>query len=315
MAFPGWDFPYCHGPIDRKESEERLRAYSQMGAFLLRTKDTAGKEFVYSYLSYNNQVNHAKVLVKGRTFTIDDRKYEGGPSGVDLFDVVQQCMRLHEEAGQTQGSGVARPSPAMGGPVSKKKIATVGEPVIKSGHLCKRAIGRTFFGRDTWKERWFVLTKNELTYYSKPIKGVRKGKIDTGGIVGIETCTDRVGRPNVFAIFFEMYTLRVQSRTKAEMREWITAISNVMARVDTALPLGGESGDGGERAAAAAAAPAARAKTKSSVPTKYKAPWYFPEFSRVHCDKVMARAAPGDYIARVSSQGDRIVMVVKDEFF
>ena len=60
---------------------------------------------------------------------------------------------------------------------------------------------------------------------------------------------------------------------------------------------GGASGGGG--GGAHKSAPVA---PHSKIPEHLKAPWYFPEFTRVHCDKVMARAVPGDYIARNSSQ-------------
>eukprot|EP00037_Helgoeca_nana_P027728 m.319278 g.319278 ORF g.319278 m.319278 type:complete len:446 (-) comp27588_c0_seq11:1908-3245(-) len=327
------DFPYCHGPIDRKEAELRLRSYDQLQAYLLRTKDATGKEFVYSYLTFNKAVNHAKILIKGRTFTIDGRVYEGGPSGVDLFDVVAQCAKLHDEAGLAQGSGVARPrtstAAALGrsGPASAKKAskaAVADVPVVKSGHLCKRALGRSLFGRATWKERWFVLTAAELSYFSKPIKGTRKGKLATSGILGVESSADKGGNPFVFCILFKVFTLTVQAKSQQDREDWMRTLRDLIgesqAKVAT-LPKRSKDSrlteklKPGTSAATAAAGSAPSSKSKSMIPDHLKAAWYFPEFSRVHCDKVMARAAPGDYIARNSSQGNKIVMVVKDEFF
>jgi hypothetical protein len=196
--------------------------------------------------------------------------------------------------------------------------------VVKSGHLCKRALGRSLFGRATWKERWFVLTAAELSYFSKPIKGTRKGKLSTSGILGVESSADKGGNPFVFCILFKVFTLTVQAKSQQDREDWMRTLRDLIgesqAKVAT-LPKRSKDSrlteklKPGTSAATAAAGSAPSSKSKSMIPDHLKAAWYFPEFSRVHCDKVMARAAPGDYIARNSSQGNKIVMVVKDEFF
>jgi hypothetical protein len=67
-----------------------LKRYNQIGCYLLRNKDKHGSEFVYSYLSVGNKVNHAKVLIKGRTYVID------GETGPLHFDDQQLRLGLRQ---------------------------------------------------------------------------------------------------------------------------------------------------------------------------------------------------------------------------
>eukprot|EP00041_Stephanoeca_diplocostata_P014179 m.255198 g.255198 ORF g.255198 m.255198 type:complete len:911 (+) comp19611_c0_seq2:217-2949(+) len=290
--FPGWDFPFCHGVINRAEAERRLLKFNQIGAYLIRCKDKSGVEFVYSYLDAPGEVQHARIEIKGRSYVVDGRKYTCDGSGVDLFDIVETCSAMHEEAGAKQGSGLARPR-------------EIKVPVIKSGHLCKRAIGKSmFFGRDNWKERWFVLDANNLTYYSKPINGSKKGKVPVKQLCGVESCIAASGKPFVFCIMFKHYTMYVQAHSETDRNDWVRQLTVIIRNVR------------GEHSGIASIPEiCASTATKEDAIFGLSAPWYFPDYDRVMIDRIMARAVPGDYIGRNSSDGTKIVIVVKDEYF
>lgn len=278
--------------INRAESERRLLNFNQIGAYLIRCKDKSGSEFVYSYLDLEDTVRHAKIEVKGKSYIVDGRKYTCDASGVDLFDVVETCSAMHKEAGMVQGSGLARPR--------ESKV-----PVIKSGHLCKRALGKSIlFGRDNWKERWFVLDSKDLTYYSKPINGIKKGKVPVDQLCGVESCVAASGKPYVFCILFKHYTMYVQAHSESDRNDWVHQLTVIIRNA-------------GDARAGTKPIPEVSSYTapKEGAIFGLSAPWYFPEFDRVMTDKIMARAVPGDYIGRNSSDGNKIVIVVKDEYF
>lgn len=323
--FPQWDYPFNHGFIDRKVCEKRLRDSRQKGVCLFRCKDQQGTEFVYSYYDAAGY-RHAKIEIKGFTFSIDNKKYQLDHTA-DLADVFEQSIIMHKESGMSEPVGLSRPQ------------EKTEEPVIRAGTMSKRAIGRSLLGFDNWKIRFFELTKSALVYYNKQ-GGTKKGAIQVNQMVAVEkTKPELYGKKFVFLIVFKYYICYVQAQSVEDQDGWVSALQELIKvgnRVNTTYCPGllkhgrwnccqSKNRSAGCHktsfflempGAGPGAATIAREQSLNPVaqiPAHLNAPWYFPEFSRSVCETIMKSANPGEYIGRKSRYGDKIVMMVMDE--
>lgn len=115
---------------------------------------------------------------------------------------------------------------------------------VKQGVMCKRAQGKSKFGRDNWKDRFFVLTPQELSYWegfggpSHP--GAKlKGTLDLSKVVVVEAVPDEAFKPqrkNTIQITYDEATLYTQAQTPEEREEWLAEIRRQVKGNDGLLP-------------------------------------------------------------------------------
>eukprot|EP00040_Diaphanoeca_grandis_P037152 m.240647 g.240647 ORF g.240647 m.240647 type:complete len:909 (-) comp33766_c0_seq1:82-2808(-) len=293
--FPHWDYPFNHGPIERKEAEKRLQKCGQ-ACFLIRSKGTGGTEYVYSFFD-STGYRHAKIEITNNAYVLDGKEYKQNTKP-DLYDVVSGFEQLHKENNIAVGAGLPRPD-----------LTTTR--ILISGQMCKRAVGKSMFGKDGWKIRWFELSSTYLRYFSRK-DGPKKGAIKVSQMVACEP-TDPVlfGKPNVFLIVFQQFICYIQTQDQASLNAWVLELRKLIRagnRVITSFCPGSFAGGKWNCCGKQSRAEGCR-------PTSFfhAAPWYFPELSRQTCELIMKTAHPGDYIARKSGDGHKIVMMVMDD--
>jgi hypothetical protein len=110
-------------------------------------------------------------------------------------------------------------------------------PLLK-GMMTKRAQGKRKGGIKTWKDRYFVLTEKELSYWDKDggpatAGAVKKGSIDVATITLAEEVIDHsFDRLHLFQIVHgttPQLTLYIQSRDETERKAWLSRLRTLIA--------------------------------------------------------------------------------------
>ena len=121
------------------------------------------------------------------------------------------------------------------------------EPPTKEGILSKFAVGRSFFGKKNWKERYFTLSKATGLCYYESANDSKSGKTPKG-IVPMSAETRLVTRPTrqihkeamnpsteLLLIFSEQGSERrllMAAKTWQEHDEWVKVLSCYLKRID-----------------------------------------------------------------------------------
>ncbi len=107
--------------------------------------------------------------------------------------------------------------------------------VLRQGMMTKRGTGRRG-GMKTWKERFFVLTKTELSYWDKdggPKSGAqKKGEIAINTIAVVEEVADRsFDRNYLFQVVSGKppLPLYIQCRDPSERAAWLKVLRGLIA--------------------------------------------------------------------------------------
>ena len=96
--------------------------------------------------------------------------------------------------------------------------------------LVKRAQGKSAMGRINWRSRFFVLTKESLSYYEKP-EGACKGTIDLSTVKAVEHVADATfSKPGVFQVGYSEYILYIECHSQEERESWVREIRQQVAR-------------------------------------------------------------------------------------
>ncbi|XP_064620051.1 switch-associated protein 70-like [Lineus longissimus] len=98
------------------------------------------------------------------------------------------------------------------------------DDVIKKGWLTKKGhiVG-------SWKERWFVLTPNSLTYYTGEDERETKGEVPILSTCKIEALNDKTGgKPNRFLLVSESRPFELSTKDLKTKNEWITALQEAI---------------------------------------------------------------------------------------
>lgn len=155
-----------------------------------------------------------------------------------LMDIVTSINAKRKEAGKPVQSYLPRPSNPPKAVTSTSRLAKTDKrsglvtspDVMREGRMKKRAVGKTFFGLNNWKERWFVLCTSDLTYYDSQRRGKEKGKVKVSGIRAAEKGDPTfLKRKNVLILVLQLHTLYVQCANAQEQEGWL--VSSLLVRV------------------------------------------------------------------------------------
>ncbi|EAT48915.1 AAEL000093-PA [Aedes aegypti] len=116
----------------------------------------------------------------------------------------------------------------VGANICDDDSTTVLEPVVlKEGMMTKRAQGRKRFGRRNFKQRYFRLTTQSLSYAKA--KGKRPiCDIPLAEILAVERLTERSFKmQNIFQIVRKERPLYVQTANCVEEKEWVDLLSKI----------------------------------------------------------------------------------------
>lgn len=163
-----WFFPDLNGC---EEAESLLGKRGSTGQYLLRTSS-----YQYSLSAKaHDSVKHFPVVVNGSSITF-------GIASFECFDAFLEHFKNQPFVSDNSGQLLLLRSPFI-----PHKHTTVFELVTVHGTLVDQSSVR--FSRTgyltkqggkvkTWKERWFILDRNEFSYYEKVGSRCAKGKID-----------------------------------------------------------------------------------------------------------------------------------------
>eukprot|EP00050_Salpingoeca_kvevrii_P006923 m.292666 g.292666 ORF g.292666 m.292666 type:complete len:708 (+) comp12656_c0_seq1:283-2406(+) len=113
-------------------------------------------------------------------------------------------------------------------------MAEAAKP-IRQGMMSKRSQGKSAVGRTNWRDRFFVLTPTELSYWegfggaSNPA-AKRKGVIPIAQIRAVEEVPQATfGRPHMFLILYDQYTLYTQASDDTDRADWISCLRDAVS--------------------------------------------------------------------------------------
>lgn len=220
------DIEWYHFSISRHVAESILISTGEDGSYLLRDSATNVGEFTLSVRA-KNSVKHFPVRWNGQEFTFGFGRFPtvgelvehfaskpviGGESGVltllkfpyprcvDEPETYDQ-IRVHAEWGtefRKQGDG-----------------APVFAIASKEGYLTKLG-----YHRKNWRTRWFVLYKNELSYYKTRDDKTALKTINLGDVMDV-IADDIQGKQNCFRIITSYRTFFLYAGSAQEAEEWI----------------------------------------------------------------------------------------------
>ncbi|XP_076467765.1 tyrosine-protein kinase TXK-like [Babylonia areolata] len=106
--------------------------------------------------------------------------------------------------------------------------------IVLSGCLLKKPQNKGFFSSETYRERFFILTKASLMYFDGSAKkpGKKRGEIPLRMIKAVENVEDGSldGKINAFQVAYvegsEFFTLYLVASSSTERVQWVRAIRN-----------------------------------------------------------------------------------------
>jgi len=219
------DIPWYHYDISRHVAESVLISTGEDGSYLLRDSASNPGEYTLSVRA-KNSVKHFPVRWDGKEFSFGFGKFAtvmdllehfeskpviGGESGVltllkfpyprcveepECYD----SIRVHAEWGAgTQDS-------------DKKPIFAIAS---KEGYLTKLG-----YHRKTWRTRWFVLYKNELTYFKSREEKAPLRKINLCDVIDV-LADDSQGKQNCLKLITPYRTFFMYASSAQEAEDWI----------------------------------------------------------------------------------------------
>lgn len=115
----------------------------------------------------------------------------------------------------------------------------MGEPrQPKKGMLVKRAQGKSAISRVNWKDRYFVLTETDMSYWDKFMgdtsDGNKKGEVVLREVRGVELVDESaLQRPNAFQTIYgsgnDPWVLYTQAHDEGERDGWVHALRERIA--------------------------------------------------------------------------------------
>jgi len=145
-------------------------------------------------------------------------------------------MLAAPSAGQAGGVAAGTGSMASATEGGEPQLSSV-KPV-KQGVMCKRAQGKSKFGRDNWKDRFFVLTPEELTYWEgfggPTAPGAKlKGSLPLTKVVVVEAVPPDAFKPPRVNMLQITYVPPCGAGTALKLRMHLYPHSHLHARTST----------------------------------------------------------------------------------
>eukprot|EP00054_Salpingoeca_dolichothecata_P004757 m.31731 g.31731 ORF g.31731 m.31731 type:complete len:173 (-) comp14829_c0_seq1:206-724(-) len=108
----------------------------------------------------------------------------------------------------------------------------------KRGWLTKQGGGQSALGRKSWKERWFVLENDKLSYHasvtSKPL-----GVIHLQDVTACE-CSNTVQNTTQFALVTEQRIYRLDASTPEDCERWLLCLRKAITQCHSAFGQGNQ---------------------------------------------------------------------------
>ena len=224
------ELPWYHGSITRHIAEALLMANGIEGSYLLR--DGSEPNALCISVRGKDSVKHFRIAIEGQVFkfgitefnTLDslithfaNQPLLGGNSGT-LVLLKYPYPKVVEEPDNYES--ITLQSTVRSGATQQdlQQQTQANSLASKEGFLTKQG----WFVK-SWKTRWFVLFKNELSYYAdrnkdKPIK--------TLDLTDCQGCypDDTTGKKNCFSLEYPDRTWYFYANTKEEQNEWMEMI-------------------------------------------------------------------------------------------
>lgn len=241
---------WFHPHINRNTAVHILLGTNKIGSYLLRVYSKGGPDDLTVSVRFPNDVKHFTVTWKGDGYVFGQHKFDnlhkllehfdnmpvigssddmglGGTSSVvlkypyprDLDDEgMYNAVATHQEFG-------ARPTD-IHSPTSSVNDLDF-EVKTKTGYLTKR--GDRF---KSWKNRWFVVEKQWMRYYTN------KGSADPKGVIDLSTaleCSDDDSFSNGFRIVLPKRVYFIQASREEERESWVKLVKWKLAYYNPSL--------------------------------------------------------------------------------
>jgi len=233
------DLPWYHPNLTRHQAEALLIQNASDGSYLLRDSTTTGPSEIRYSLSCrcSNAVKHYQITWDGSEYSFGMGKFQtladfvkhfenkpliGGQSGVltllkvayprDIEEPEEyEVVHVHAEWGKQKSQDKNNTIPSS---INSKEGF-----LIKQGGVVKN-----------WKNRWFVLHKNELRYYKARGEALPIRTLD------LEKCIDILddsgtGKPFSFGVVMPGRTFFLVAQSDCEKEEWLSVLKWKMEQV------------------------------------------------------------------------------------
>ena len=231
MPMPGIsDLSWYHGNITRHIAEALLMANGMEGSYLLRDGSEANTLCIS--VRGRDSVKHFRIAKEGDVFKFGITEFNslnslithfanqpllGGNSGT--FVLLKHPYPKIVEEPDNYESIVLQSTVRSGATEQDLHFQTHANSLAsKEGFLTKQG----WFVKN-WKTRWFVLFKNELSYYADRSK---EKPIKTLDLTDCQGCSkdDTTGKKYCFSLDFPDRTWYFYANTKEEQGEWMDMI-------------------------------------------------------------------------------------------
>ncbi|XP_078532212.1 dual adapter for phosphotyrosine and 3-phosphotyrosine and 3-phosphoinositide [Lissotriton helveticus] len=233
----GW----FHANLSRHAAEALLLSNGLDGSYLLR-KSHEEPDFYSLSVRAKNSVKHFKVEWTGSSFKFGFNEFSSLQEFIEHF--ANQPL-IGSETGtlivlkHPYPKTVEEPSiyesirvhtAMMTGKTETDLVANATSLGTKEGYLVKQG-GRV----KSWKNRWFILHRNELKYFKDQLSSepIRTLDLTECSAVQFDYSQDRV---NCFCLVFPLRTYYMCAKTGAEADEWIKILRWKMAQIKKQQP-------------------------------------------------------------------------------